>query len=161
MKKTFQLPKFVPLDMSLCFHKGEKRGHPGINAKDTYLVLHDGQYLVGQFSEVWFGWSFDGWYAPLQFDPPGYNSSTWQAIWRMEGKKPSKVKHPEDKCLVAGCKGRLKTLKTRYGDPEGIRADRKCRKCGQYYACHKSGLRKMSKENYEIAEDDDIRDLTA
>jgi hypothetical protein len=148
-KTKFPTPKLVPLDMSLCTNEDGKRGHPEINSKDTYLVLFDGRYFCGTFSPVWFGWTFNGWHAPLQFDPPGDNSSRWQQVWRMTGKKPRKVKIPEDRCEVKGCRGRLKTLKTRYGDPEGLRADRQCRTCGQYYGCSKASLHKMTKAEYE------------
>jgi hypothetical protein len=149
-RKQFQTPKLIPLDMSLCTKDGGKRGHPDINSKDTYLCLIDGKYFTGTFSSVWYGWSFNGWHGVgLQFDPPGTNASGWQQIWKLEAPKVGKVVHPEDKCEVNGCKGRLKRLNTCVGDPEGIRADRQCRKCGQFYGCSKSSLFKLSKREYE------------
>jgi hypothetical protein len=152
-RKTFPTPKLIPLDLSLCYNKGERRGlHPEINSKDTYLALVDGDYYAGTFSDVWFGWTFDGWNGTsLQFDPPGTNGSSWQMIWKIVSvKKPRKVRYPEDKCQINGCKGRLKRLKSCNGDPDGIRADRLCRKCGQFYGCSKSSLFKISKQDMEM-----------
>lgn len=150
-KKQYQTPKLIPLDMSLCTRDKEKRGHPDINSKDTYLCLIDGRYFSGKFSPVWYGWSFDGWTgnASLQFDPPNTNASRWQQIWKMVAPKVRRVRIPEDKCEVQGCKGRLKIIDTKVGDPEGIRSDRQCRKCGQIYGCSKSSLFMIDKNSYE------------
>jgi len=76
----YKTPKLIPLDMS----KSEKSSHPDINSKDTYLCLIDDKLFTGKFYKVWFGWSFDGWYNNLQFDAPGYNSSSWQQIWKIK-----------------------------------------------------------------------------
>lgn len=151
-KNKFTTPKLIPLDMS----KSKKNSHPDINSKDSYLILHDGQYFAGSFSKTWFGWTFNGWYGTsLQFDAPNTNASCWQQIWKIDGPKPKKVKFPEEKCTVKGCKGTLKPLKTCYGDPEGIRGDSKCRKCGTLYGCSKSSLFAISKEKYEELKEDD------
>jgi hypothetical protein len=151
-RKTFPTPVLTPLDMSLA----KEHQHPDINSKDTYLCLIDGRYFTGKFSKVWFGWSFDGWHNDLQFDAPGWNSSGWQQIWKLDGPQPGKVQHPEDKCQNKGCTGRLKTLKTHVGDPEGIRSDLQCRKCGQYYGCTKASIHPMSKSEYERGRDDEL-----
>jgi hypothetical protein len=36
---------------------------------------------------VWFGLSFDGWVAPLQFDEPGTNASKWKAVYEIIERK--------------------------------------------------------------------------
>jgi len=48
------------------------------------LILYDGDYYLGNFNKVWFGWNFNEWYAPLQFDAPEYNKSSWQMIWKIK-----------------------------------------------------------------------------
>ena len=39
--------------------------HPDIKEGQLYLVKYDEGWYVGRFSKVWFGWSFNGWYAHL------------------------------------------------------------------------------------------------
>jgi len=63
-----------------------KHDHPDIktNADTWYLAQIDGRFFAGRFSRVWFGLSFSGWYAPLQFDAPERNGSGWERLWRIE-----------------------------------------------------------------------------
>jgi hypothetical protein len=133
--------------------KADKHEHPDLNSKDTYLCLIDGEYFAGKFSRQWYGWNFDGCYSSgCQFDAPGSNASRWQKIWKISGPKLKKVKLPEEKCQIENCTGRLKILGTCYGDPEGIRSDSRCSKCGQIYGCSKSSLFKMTKEQYSTGD---------
>ena len=42
------------------------------------------QLAAGKFTKQWYGLNFEGFYdAGLQFDPPGYNSSNWVALWEI------------------------------------------------------------------------------
>jgi hypothetical protein len=64
--------------------KGDKNSHPKIDGRSSYLCLIDGNFYAGKFSKVWFGWHFDGWFdVGMQYDKPGYNSSSWQRIWKI------------------------------------------------------------------------------
>ena len=65
--------------------KSHENECPGIKAdcKTPYLIRYGGHWFAGTFSKVWFGISFDGWYAPLQFDEPGTNASEWQAVYEI------------------------------------------------------------------------------
>jgi hypothetical protein len=144
--KTYPTPKLIPIDMK----KASGHEHLDLNAKDTYLCLIGKRYYTGKFEREWYGWNFDAVYdAGCQFDAPGSNSSDWRQIWKLIAPPVRARRIPEDKCKVDGCKGRLKSLRTRIGDPEGIRSDRQCRVCGQLYGCTKASLHKMSKEEYE------------
>ena len=68
--------------------KGDKKTHPDINTKDTYLCLIDGVLYQGQFNMQWYGLNFDGWsWNSLQYDRPGTNSSRWQRVWKLTWKK--------------------------------------------------------------------------
>ena len=80
--------KLYQLDLT----KGEASTHPQINGKDSYLCLIGSNFYAGKFSKVWFGWHFDGWLdVGMQYDKPGYNSSTWRGIWKIKQGK-GKVK---------------------------------------------------------------------
>ena len=57
--------------------------HPDIVIGKEYLILYNGYFFAGGFYRQWFGLSFDNWYAPLQFDAPGSNSSRWEQIWEI------------------------------------------------------------------------------
>ena len=78
--------KLKKLDMS----KSDKHEHPDIKTDNEtqYLIAKTDargkiSYYSGYFNRVWFGLSFDGWVAPLQFDAPGTNSSSWVQIWEI------------------------------------------------------------------------------
>ncbi len=75
-------PTLTPLNMELSI----KHEHPDIKMKQEYLCLIDNRFYCGTFSRVWYGLVFNGWIAsiPYQFDAPGWNSSKWQQIWRMD-----------------------------------------------------------------------------
>lgn len=131
--------------------KSKEHNHPEINDQDTFLCLIDGKYFCGRFSKVWFGWSFDDWYGgPIQFDAPGTNSSAWQQVWIINGEKTHRVRRKSERCTQHGCKGFLSSLETAVGDPEGIRNDLQCNKCGTYFGMSSSSLFKLDGD--QIAE---------
>ncbi len=73
--------KLIKLDMKLA----KEHTHPDIKTDGTqYLIKYNKGYFAGTFSKVWFGLSFDGWLAPLQFDAPGSNHSRWKNIWEIK-----------------------------------------------------------------------------
>ena len=76
--------RLIAIDLSQAY----QHECPGINDKDSFLALIDGQFFAGTFSRQWYGWNFEGWtpnsIAGLQFDAPGWNSSDWQALWRIK-----------------------------------------------------------------------------
>lgn len=75
--------KLIKLNMSL----SKEHTHPDIKTDGTtYLIKHKYGYYAGTFSKVWFGLSFNGWYAPLQFDAPRDNHSGWKQIWEIKEK---------------------------------------------------------------------------
>lgn len=82
-------PKLVKIDLMKCFShdnsKGSYHDHPDISPRNRYLAKIDGEYHAGQFSRVWYGWSFDGgpWGDELQLDKPGTNGSDWQGLWKI------------------------------------------------------------------------------
>jgi hypothetical protein len=75
------MPKLEKINLK----RGKESNHPDIKAdnKTPYLIKYDGEWFAGTFEKVWFGISFNGWHAPLQFDTPGYNSSDWQEVYRI------------------------------------------------------------------------------
>lgn len=75
-------PTLVPVDLSLA----EKHELPGIDKDKHYLVRRNGHLYFGKFQRVWFGWNFQcgfGASGGFQFDAPGYNHSTWEAVWEL------------------------------------------------------------------------------
>jgi hypothetical protein len=62
--------------------KGDKHNHPDIVVGDMYLVRIDKQWFLGQFSTQRYGLHFGPWIngVGLQYDTPGSNSSSWEAI---------------------------------------------------------------------------------
>lgn len=74
-------PNLTEIDLT----KTTKQSGGGLEVGPTYLVMYDGQFFVGQFSQQWYGLSFCGIYdAGAQYDPPGENYSSWQKIWLFE-----------------------------------------------------------------------------
>lgn len=74
------IEKWKRLDM----RKAEGSNHPDIRCGKRYRCKIDGQIFYGTFSREWYGLNFDGWTPNpigIQFDAPGTNSSTWEAIW--------------------------------------------------------------------------------
>jgi hypothetical protein len=78
--------KPIDLDKS-CVRKGGCGGrtdHPDIDLRKQYLIKYDGRFYAGDFSMQWYGLNFNGVYdAGLQYDAPGTNSSSWEAIWEI------------------------------------------------------------------------------
>lgn len=76
-------PRLVEIDLSL----GREHDHPAFNTTDYFLAKIGDQLHFGKFHKVWFGWHFScGWGASggMQFDAPGFNSSGWQKLWKVE-----------------------------------------------------------------------------
>lgn len=75
--------KLVEIDL----RKGNESTHPDIVVgKTQYLAKFKGdpRLYAGVFTKEWYGLSFDGWgTSGRQFDTPGYNSSSWQRLWRV------------------------------------------------------------------------------
>lgn len=89
--KKFNIKTSRPIKLSLLeidLSKAKEHECPGIKAdsRTHYLVRHHGGLFAGTFNRQWFGLSFDGWHAPLQFDAPGFNSSKWQQVWEIRRK---------------------------------------------------------------------------
>lgn len=65
--------------------KGEGHKHPDLNSTDNFLCLIGERWFFGTFSELWYGWSFNGWLnrTGLQYDTPGTNASCWKRIIRV------------------------------------------------------------------------------
>jgi len=81
-RKLVKKPKVgKELDLSLAV----KHEHPDIKAGPQYLCQIDGKWFMGEFSREWYGWNFEGWLndSGLQFDAPGWNSSSWQRVFEM------------------------------------------------------------------------------
>lgn len=89
--------KLVEVDLSRCCKKSDGTGegegwHPDIDPDRYYLAEIESAndqppgYYAGQFSEEWYGYSFDGWGGGggLQLDKPGTNSSSWMRLWLIE-----------------------------------------------------------------------------
>lgn len=75
-------PFLMPIDLT----KGDGHHHPDIRPGRTqYLVLIDGRYYAGTFSEQWYGLNFcPAWGANShQYDKPGTNYSGWEAVWEI------------------------------------------------------------------------------
>lgn len=74
----------VEIDLS----KGEKHEHPDINTEDEYLCQVRGIWHFGGFSRQWYGLNFEGYkYNPgagLQYDTPGWNSSQWERVIKVD-----------------------------------------------------------------------------
>lgn len=65
--------------------KGIRSDHPDIELGKKYLVKFNGAWYLGLFTRQWYGWSFIDWgTSGKQFDTPGQNSSTWQAIIELD-----------------------------------------------------------------------------
>jgi len=75
------MPRLKKIDLK----KSHAHNCPGIKAdsKTSYLVKYANHWYAGTFCKVWFGISFDGWVAPLQFDQPGTNASEWQEVYEI------------------------------------------------------------------------------
>jgi len=81
--------------------KGKEHKHPDIKCDKTHYVADwDGHLILGQFSEVWFGLTFNWFWgaSSLQFDAPGYNSSSWKKLWEVIDYEPN----PETVCKKCG-----------------------------------------------------------
>lgn len=80
--------KLKPIDLNKCCKKKGGDGfcwHPHINKNKQYLAKIDGDYFAGNFSEQWYGWSFNGWGENgLQLDKPGTNKSRWKGLWEIQ-----------------------------------------------------------------------------
>ena len=65
----------------------EKHDHPEIKVGRQYLCRIGGKWFMGRFNKLWYGLNFDGWYAAagLQFNAPGWNCSSWERVFEMEG----------------------------------------------------------------------------
>lgn len=66
--------------------KAKEHECPGIKEDDdtTYLVRIDGNYYIGSFYRMWYGLNFSGGSPTgVQFDAPGWNSSTWEGVWEI------------------------------------------------------------------------------
>lgn len=77
------LPELTEIDLA----KAEGHEHPDLRAGSWYLAKWDGRFYVGTFDRVWFGWTFDCNYGAsgnIQFDAPGWNSSRWEGLWRLD-----------------------------------------------------------------------------
>lgn len=73
-------PRLVPIDLA----RSEGHDHPDICEGKDYLVLWNGRYYAGRFSNRWYGLNFEGISdAGCQYDPPGTNASHWQAVWEI------------------------------------------------------------------------------
>ena len=74
--------KLIPISLRCAERHECKNIKPG---RTRYLCKIDGEYFVGRFQREWFGLHFDGWCGcGIQFDAPGYNSSDWERVWRIE-----------------------------------------------------------------------------
>lgn len=75
-------PKLKPVDLS----KAKEHECPDVKVgRKVYLAKIDGEFHVGRFSRQWYGLNFDtpAYDAGVQFDAPGTNSSSWQALWEL------------------------------------------------------------------------------
>jgi hypothetical protein len=79
--RGFKTPRLVEIDLSKSF----EHSHPDIVEDRVYLARIDGQFHTGTFSHELYGWNFEGgpWQTGLQFDAPGWNSSSWEALWEI------------------------------------------------------------------------------
>ena len=80
--------KLKKINLKKCTeHKeGGYTEHPDIGLRKSYLVKYDGRFYAGKFQREWYGLNFDGIYdddAGAQFDMPGTNESSWQAVWEI------------------------------------------------------------------------------
>lgn len=123
MPRKIPTPVLIPLDMSLSVKGKLHDTHPDINGEDMFMCLYDGRYICGKFYKDGSSWRFNVGYHSQYFLAPGGQYSRWQQIWKMVAPEPPKVKLPLEKCKL--CPGRLISLDTCYGDPEGIRHDPK------------------------------------
>ena len=77
------------IDLSKSVESDGGYTHPAIKLGKWYLakIKYEGskpQLAAGKFTKQWYGLNFEGFYdAGLQFDPPGYNSSNWVALWEI------------------------------------------------------------------------------
>lgn len=87
--------RLVEIDLSQTCEKPGESGfhwHPDICTDRYYLAEIESAnhqipgYYAGQFSEQWYGHSFDGWGGGggLQLDKPGTNCSSWLRLWLIE-----------------------------------------------------------------------------
>lgn len=78
------MPTLTPIDLS----KSDRHEHPDIKTDGMqYLVKFSSEecYYLGTFSRQWYGLNFNNWgVSGRQFDAPGYNHSSWEAVWRLD-----------------------------------------------------------------------------
>jgi len=88
-------PQLIPINLS----KGEGHEHPDIVVGKPYLAYVMGKYISGTFSRQWYGLHFDcDWGASgIQFDAPGFNLSTWEALWLLPEPDPAWVARKEER----------------------------------------------------------------
>lgn len=73
--------KLIPIDIT----KADKHECPGVKTDGTeYLCVINGKCFAGTFNRQHYGLNFRGWYYGLQFDAPGTNASSWQAIYEIQ-----------------------------------------------------------------------------
>jgi len=72
------------VDLSLA----DKHECPGIIEEgQLYIAKWHGELYLGYFEHQWYGLNFCcdfGASGSFQFDAPGYNSSFWEALWRLD-----------------------------------------------------------------------------
>ena len=118
----------------------EQRCRPDIDVKKWYLVSDNDKWYTGKFVERWYGWVFH----------PAAGCISMQieyidAIWEIESfpelPVPLATHRPDMVCEV--CKSDDVDYFHREdgpeGDPEGIRSDIKCNRCGALHGTCKSG----------------------
>lgn len=108
-------PFLVPVDLSLA----EQHEHPLIRTGQDYLYKVHGHWYVGQAHRQRYGWNFSGWAGgnTIQFDAPGWNSSSWERLYELHdtgGRIPPVVSDTHD--AQTGQRRRL----TATPDPHGM-----------------------------------------
>lgn len=71
MKETKRIIKLKKVDLSKCGKGGDTCQHPDIDPKKKYVVKYEGEEMIGDFEEEWYGWNFNWFgssYAGLQLD---------------------------------------------------------------------------------------------
>jgi hypothetical protein len=78
--KLIQTPTLKKIDLFL----GDESNHPDIKTDGRqYLAKIMGRYWCGCFSKQWYGLYFMCGSMGFQFDTPGTNSSSWEALWEI------------------------------------------------------------------------------
>lgn len=91
--------KLIEIDLS----KTTRDGSDKLTVGPTYLCRIFGKLYAGTFTKQWYRLSFNGWINPagIQYDPPGTNSSSWDAIWLIDENPRTKLHVGQRRTQVA------------------------------------------------------------